>query len=175
MKIKSALFGAAAAVARAMVGCQTQRAGIAPSPVAEGDDIVGVVTGSKGPEAGVWVIAETQDLPTRYAGSAEASYYVWVDRFNVLGLGAGVPIAMGNGSDSIMPFVDGKFVTLRLPYPSGLFPKNVDGRIDDESAGWKGRALWTTSGTRTNFHLEGAKENRPKAIKLQLRPDPLAR
>ena len=109
------------------------------------------------------------------AGSAEASYYVWVDRFNVLGLGAGVPIAMGNGSDSIMPFVDGKFVTLRLPYPSGLFPKNVDGRIDDESAGWKGRALWTTSGTRTNFHLEGGKENRPKAIKLQLRPDPLAR
>ena len=109
------------------------------------------------------------------AGSAEASYYVWVDRFNVLGLGAGVPIAMGNGSDSIMPFVDGKFVTLRLPYPSGLFPKNVDGRIDDESAGWKGRALWTTSGTRTNFHLEGGKENRPKAIKLQLMPDPLAR
>jgi len=51
----------------------------------------------------------------------------------------------------------------------------VDGRIDDPAAGWKGRALWTTSGTRVNFHLEGGKENRPKAIKLQLRPDPLAR
>jgi hypothetical protein len=25
------------------------------------------------------------------------------------------------------------------------------------------------------FHLEGGKNNRPKAIKLQLRPDPLAR
>lgn len=108
-------------------------------------------------------------------GSAEISYYVWVDRYNVLGLGADVPIAMGNGSDSIMPFVDGKFVTLRLPYPSGVFPKNVDGRIDDDAAGWKGRALWTTSGTRVNFHLEGGKANRPKAIKLQLRPDPLAR
>ena len=57
----------------------------------------------------------------------------------MLGLGKNVPIAMGNGSDSILPFVDGKFVTLRLPYPSGLFPKNVDGRIDDEGAGWKGR------------------------------------
>ena len=33
----------------------------------EGDDIAGVVTGAKGPEAGVWVIAETHDLPTRYA------------------------------------------------------------------------------------------------------------
>ena len=29
-------------------------------------DIGGVVTSSKGPEAGVWVIAETTDLPTRY-------------------------------------------------------------------------------------------------------------
>ena len=28
------------------------------------DDIAGVVTSTKGPEAGVWVIAETTDLPT---------------------------------------------------------------------------------------------------------------
>jgi len=33
----------------------------------DSDDIGGVVTGPKGPEAGVWVIAETHDLPTRYA------------------------------------------------------------------------------------------------------------
>ncbi len=30
-------------------------------------DIGGTVVGDKGPEAGVWVIAETRDLPTRYA------------------------------------------------------------------------------------------------------------
>src|SRR5665213_988829 len=30
------------------------------------DDIGGVVASPKGPEAGVWVIAETTDLPTRY-------------------------------------------------------------------------------------------------------------
>src|ERR1051325_10262737 len=29
-------------------------------------DIGGVVTSSKGPEAGVWVIAETTELPTRF-------------------------------------------------------------------------------------------------------------
>jgi len=29
-------------------------------------DIAGVVTSSKGPEAGVWVIAETKDLGTGY-------------------------------------------------------------------------------------------------------------
>jgi hypothetical protein len=33
------------------------------------DDIGGVVTSSNGPEAGVWVIAETTDLPTRESRS----------------------------------------------------------------------------------------------------------
>ena len=32
----------------------------------DADDIAGVVTGPDGPEAGVWVIAETRDLPTRF-------------------------------------------------------------------------------------------------------------
>src|SRR5215510_7750789 len=32
-------------------------------PIAE-NDVGGVVTGTSGPEAGVWVIAETTDLPT---------------------------------------------------------------------------------------------------------------
>jgi hypothetical protein len=31
------------------------------------DDIGGTVTSAKGPEAGVWVIAETTDLPTKFA------------------------------------------------------------------------------------------------------------
>ena len=33
----------------------------------DSNDIGGVVTGPNGPEAGVWVIAETTDLPTRFA------------------------------------------------------------------------------------------------------------
>src|SRR5207237_7892800 len=33
----------------------------------DNDDIGGVVTSTKGPEAGVWVIAETRELPTRVA------------------------------------------------------------------------------------------------------------
>ena len=42
------------------------------APAAQGtvsldaDDIGGTVTGPKGPEAGVWVIAETTSLPTRF-------------------------------------------------------------------------------------------------------------
>ena len=61
MKLKKISIAAAIAVA---AGCQTQSSGIQPSPTTEGDDIVGIVAGPKGPEAGVWVIAETNELPT---------------------------------------------------------------------------------------------------------------
>ena len=44
------------------------RAQLATDAVAiDPDDIAGVVTGAGGPEAGVWVIAETSDLPTKFA------------------------------------------------------------------------------------------------------------
>ncbi len=107
-------------------------------------------------------------------GSAEGSYYVWTDRFDVMGLGKDTPFVMGNLNSSVMAFVGGKFLNFVVPYPMGLHAKNVDARIDDENAGWKGRALWTTDGTRTMFHLEGGTANSPRAIKIQLRPDPLA-
>jgi len=108
-------------------------------------------------------------------GSAEASYYVWVDQFNTFGLGANVPIATGNMSDSYFALVDGKFVTIRVPYPMGFFAKWSEGRIDDPGAGWKGRALWATNSTRTVFHNEGGTKNHPRVVKFKLRPDPLAR
>ena len=108
-------------------------------------------------------------------GSAESSYYTWVDWFDTFGLGRNVPIATGNMNDSLLALADGKFVNLRVPYPIGFFTKWVEGRIDDANAGWKGRSLWTTYSTRTMFHLEGGKENRPKVVRFQLRPDPLAR
>jgi hypothetical protein len=107
-------------------------------------------------------------------GSANHAYYLWVDRYNILGLGANVPVASANGGESLLALVNGEFVTFRVPYPLGFFTKNVDGRIDDPAAGWKGRGLWTTSGTRANFHSEGGKDAYPKVFKVQLRPDPLA-
>src|SRR5436190_6651416 len=62
------------------------------------DDIGGVVTGANGPEAGVWVIAETTDLPTRYAKMVatddqgryvlpdlpKAKYKVWVRGYGLV-------------------------------------------------------------------------------------------
>ena len=64
----------------------------------DSDDIGGVVTGPNGPEAGVWVIAETTDLPTKYAKSVvtddqgryvvpdlpQANYKVWVRGYGLV-------------------------------------------------------------------------------------------
>ena len=58
-----AAIGIAAACFIAPVSLQAQQ----PAAVAiDNDDIGGVVTGPAGPEAGVWVIAETRDLPVRF-------------------------------------------------------------------------------------------------------------
>lgn len=62
------------------------------------DNIGGVVTSSKGPEAGVWVIAETSDLPTKYVKIVvtddqgrylvpdlpSANYKVWVRGYGLV-------------------------------------------------------------------------------------------
>jgi hypothetical protein len=64
----------------------------------DNDDIGGVVSSAKGPEAGVWVIAETTDLPTRFARMVvtddqgryvlpdlpKASYSVWVRGYGLV-------------------------------------------------------------------------------------------
>jgi hypothetical protein len=106
--------------------------------------------------------------------SAEASYYTWVDQHNTFGLGEDVPISTGNLNDGLIAFKDGKMIVLRLPYPLGFYAKGFDGRIDDPGAGWKGRGLWTTSGDRTPWLMEGGKGSRPHVVHFQLRPDPLA-
>src|SRR5215467_8205967 len=62
------------------------------------NDLGGVVTSVKGPEAGVWVIAETTDLPTKFAKIVvtddrgrylvpqlpKATYKVWVRGYGLV-------------------------------------------------------------------------------------------
>ena len=64
----------------------------------DADDIGGVVTGPSGPEAGVWVIAETSDLPTKFVRIVvtddrgrylipdlpKANYSVWVRGYGLV-------------------------------------------------------------------------------------------
>src|SRR2546423_10094689 len=108
-------------------------------------------------------------------GSAEASYYTWVDQQDALGLGKNTPINTGNASEGLLALKDGQWVVLRVPYPTGFYTKWMDGRIDDAKAGWKGRGLWATVSTRTPFHMETGKGTTSKVMHFQLRPDPLAK
>jgi hypothetical protein len=108
-------------------------------------------------------------------GSTEASYYTWVDQFDTLGLGANTPINTGNASEGLLALKDGKFVTLRVPYPLGFYTKWMDGRIDDPNAGWKGRGVWATISTRAPFHMETGRGTTSKVMHFQLRPNPLAK
>src|SRR5688500_3278927 len=100
MKTTKALFAAATVAASALLwaactrGTQLASGGI----TIDRDDIAGVVTGAAGPEAGVWVIAETRDLPTRYIkivatddrgryllpGLPKANYDLWVRGYGLV-------------------------------------------------------------------------------------------
>ena len=108
-------------------------------------------------------------------GSAEGSSYTWVDQFDTLGLGPNTPINTGNESEALLALKDGKFVVMRVPYPTGFYTKWMDGRIDNPKGGWKGRGLWATVSTRAPFHMEGGKGTTSKVVKIQMRPSPLAK
>src|SRR5687768_6352272 len=63
-----ALVAAATLAAAALLWTVgTRGAQAAGGTAANTGHITGVVTGARGPEAGVWVIAETSDLPTKFA------------------------------------------------------------------------------------------------------------
>jgi hypothetical protein len=109
------------------------------------------------------------------SASAESAYYNFVDRFDMLGMGKDVSLATGNESESLLALVNGKWQTFRVPYPMGYYGKGMDGRIDDPNAGWKGKGLFSTYGTRAPFHAEGGKGNTSKVVKFQVRPNPLAK
>ena len=104
MTFRQALLSTVAAIGIAtLAGAMlTTVPGQAQQPVAapaiDADDIGGVVRGANGPEAGVWVIAETTDLPTRYIKSVVtddqgryvipdlpvANYKVWVRGYGLV-------------------------------------------------------------------------------------------
>jgi hypothetical protein len=109
--------------------------------------------------------------------SADHFYHNWVDRYDTLGLGKNVPIVDGTGADSLIAFLPEtkKFITMRVPYPLDFYTRNMEGRIDDPKAGWKGRGLWTGNEEKVIWNLEGGKGNTTSIAHFQMRPDPLAK
>ena len=103
MRRKTSLYLSVAAIGVAVLlitpAAQLRAQQSVPPGVSVGDgDLGGVVSGPNGPEAGVWVIAETTDLPTRFAKIVvtddqgryvlpelpKANYNVWVRGYGLV-------------------------------------------------------------------------------------------
>ena len=98
-KKRTSLGLVAAGFALVALACAGPDAGLGGDAVQiDVDDIGGVVMGPDGPEAGVWVIAETMDLGTRFSKTVvtddegryvvpdlpEATYDVWVRGYGLV-------------------------------------------------------------------------------------------
>src|SRR3989441_5675405 len=103
MRTKTALYLAVAPllIALAWAAPVVELGAQQPTPPAvrsDGDNIGGIVRSARGPEAGVWVIAETTELPTKYAKMVvtddqgryvipdlpTANYSVWVRGYGLV-------------------------------------------------------------------------------------------
>ena len=100
MTLKQRLYASIAALGTVglVVSAPAQLCAQISAVAIDNDDIGGVVTGPNGPEAGVWVIAETNELPTKYAKMVvtddlgryvipdlpTANYSVWVRGYGLV-------------------------------------------------------------------------------------------
>ena len=103
MELRSRLYVSVAAIGVVVLltapPAQLRAQQSAPPGVSVGDsDLGGVVRGANGPEAGVWVIAETIDLPTKFAKMVvtddqgryvlpelpKANYSIWVRGYGLV-------------------------------------------------------------------------------------------
>jgi len=178
------------------------------------DDIAGVVTSNRGPEAGVWVIAEATDAAVdfvRIVLTNDEGRYVLPDlpkgSYQVFVRGDGLndskrtkawpgqqvyfgvtstPTPQGPARtrpagrdrtlvitmthDATVPEVHGAAApgerppdlpTVRVPYPEEFVATVGLEQVEDTQAGWKGRSYSSVSSG--------------KLLKIQVRPDPLAR
>ena len=88
----------AAAIALGVLASVAPASAQGSGPSIGNSDLGGIVTGANGPEAGVWVIAETTDLPTKFAKIVvtddqgryvlpelpKAKYKVWVRGYGLV-------------------------------------------------------------------------------------------
>jgi hypothetical protein len=135
-------------VSALLVSCQSD--GTGADIAIDGDDIAGVVTSSDGPEAGVWVIAETDDLGTRFARIVvtddrgrylvpdlpEAGYRIWVRGYGLTD-SEPVPAARGQTID-LSATVAPDLATAARVYPAAYWFAMMDLPTEEEVAALDG-------------------------------------
>jgi hypothetical protein len=181
-----------------------------PTPM-DPDDIAGVVTSIQGPEAGVWVIAESDDPASKFVKIVltndqgryvlpdlpKGSYQVFVRGYGLAdskrskawpgqqlffgvtaaetvdekkvrpaGEDRNVVVTVWNEGSSAAPKAAGGRASsmshpFTVPYPAEVSVQTVEEHVDDGAAGWKGVGYWGKAPAMI--------------LKIQMRPDPLAR
>ena len=136
-------------------------------------------TGQHWPEG--WKI---YDLPGPKLGGSDittnVAYGAPVDFGNVFGMGADTVFFPTMNGDAMLALdrKTDKFQIFRVPYPMGFYPRDLQFRIDDAKAGWKGRVIYGGYSQGPMWHHEqrdGAfATTSSKIASFQLRPDPLA-
>ena len=150
----------------------------------DADDIGGVVTSSKGPEAGVWVIAETTDLPTKFrkivvtddAGRyllpqlPKATYKVWVRGYGLVdskaveatpGKTLALPAVIAPNARAAAQYYPGDYwVSLIKIPPKSAFPMKIRARdgglVGEEDANSAAKGAAAIQRFRTWPHLHFA-------------------
>jgi hypothetical protein len=153
----------------------------------DNDDIGGVVTGPRGPEAGVWVIAETRDLPTKLIKTVatddrgrylipdlpRANYDVWVRGYGLVdsakvkstpGKSLNLTASVAPGPSAAAAYYPAQYwlALLRLPPPSDFPGTGANGNGISESMGSQGewiRNVVNTDGC-TGCHQMGNRATR---------------
>ncbi len=137
----------------------------------DSDDIGGIVSGTNGPEAGVWVIAETDELDTlfrkivvtddqgRYVlpDLPDAEYYVWVRGY---GLRDSVPVAASPGSQLDLQAVQAADPREAAQvYPANYWYSLIEVPPADEfpGTGETGNGISPYMGTQANW-VDGLKQ-----------------
>jgi hypothetical protein len=102
-----------------------------------------------------------------------------VDFGNVFGMGADTVFFPTMNADAILALdrKTDRFQLFRVPFPRGFYSRDLQFRVNDPKAGWKGRAIY---GGYTQFAIWHQEERgvfsktASKVASFQLRPDPLA-
>src|SRR5216683_3533414 len=157
-----AVFAIAAFVAASLAGVRAGQ--VAAGAVAiDNADIGGVVTGPRGPEAGVWVIAETKELPTRFIKTVvtddqgrylvpdlpKANYDVWVRGYGLVDSPKVKATPGKNLNLKTVPAPSAKAAAEYYPAQYWLSLLQVPPRSDFPGTGAKG------NGISENIHSQG--------------------
>ena len=188
--VLATVFAGARVSTRQAVTAGADTREIAPSVALDADDIGGVVTGPRGPEAGVWVIAETKELGTQFRKIVvtddrgryvipdlpKATFDVWVRGYGLIDsphvrampgrILALTAVAAPDAKAAAQIYPANYWYSLMQVPPKDAFPMTVGAVTGHERAG-EGPGGFDT-GAKPNFESDGPVARKgPPVIKTQ--------